>query len=350
MSPDREGSLQALKHAQAALRQGNRLEARRWAERAAALAPGREETWLWLAAVASPRASLVYLLRALEINPHSQPARQGIHWAVKRARACGGARPRRRIVDPAIPAHGLVRPRPLVGGNALSWGIIFLALLFAMAWFALPGSTRSAVADQMTGWTRSEPVALAQVNLSKATRTFTPTFTSTFTPSPTATFTPTPTFTFTPSPIPTDTPTQTPVPSDTPEPTESPPPIPDFPDVGKSEHWVDVNLSLQTAYAYRGTELVRSFIVSTGTWQYPTVTGQFHIYVKYRYANMSGPGYYLPDVPYVMYFYEGYGLHGTYWHNNFGTPMSHGCVNFTIEDAGWIFDFTEVGSLVNVHY
>ena len=42
---------------------------------------------------------------------------------------------------------------------------------------------------------------------------------------------------------------------------------------------------------------------------------------------MSGPGYYLPGVPYVMYFYQGYGLHGTYWHDNFGQPMSHGCVN-----------------------
>jgi lipoprotein-anchoring transpeptidase ErfK/SrfK len=65
---------------------------------------------------------------------------------------------------------------------------------------------------------------------------------------------------------------------------------------------------------------------------------------------MAGPGYYLPNVPYVMYFYEGYGLHGTYWHNNFGHPMSHGCVNFTIEDAGWLFDFASVGTVVNLHY
>jgi lipoprotein-anchoring transpeptidase ErfK/SrfK len=107
---------------------------------------------------------------------------------------------------------------------------------------------------------------------------------------------------------------------------------------------------MQAAYAFRGQELIRSFIVSTGTWLHPTVTGQFRVYVKYRYADMSGPGYYLPDVPFVMYFYEGYGLHGTYWHNNFGTPMSHGCVNFSIDDAGWLFDFAEVGTLVNVHY
>ena len=82
-------------------------------------------------------------------------------------------------------------------------------------------------------------------------------------------------------------------------------------------------------------------MVSTGTWQHPTVTGQFKVYVKYRYADMSGPGYYLADVPYVMYFYQGYGIHGTYWHNNFGHPMSHGCVNMSITDAMWAFKWTE---------
>ncbi len=110
-----------------------------------------------------------------------------------------------------------------------------------------------------------------------------------------------------------------------------------------------VDLSQQTAYAFTGDEMVRSFVVSTGTWMHPTVTGSYSIYVKYRYADMYGPDYYLPDVPYVMYFYKGYGLHGTYWHNNFGVPMSHGCVNFTTEDAGWVFDFTRVGTIVNVH-
>jgi lipoprotein-anchoring transpeptidase ErfK/SrfK len=111
-----------------------------------------------------------------------------------------------------------------------------------------------------------------------------------------------------------------------------------------------VNLSEQRLYAYDGDDMVGSFAVSTGTYLHPTVTGAYNIYVKYRYADMAGPGYYLPDVPYVMYFYKGYGLHGTYWHNNFGTPMSHGCVNLATEDAGWLFDFADVGTLVNVHY
>jgi lipoprotein-anchoring transpeptidase ErfK/SrfK len=115
-------------------------------------------------------------------------------------------------------------------------------------------------------------------------------------------------------------------------------------------HWLDVDLSNQRMYAYEGDTLVNSFIVSTGTWQTPTVTGSFKVWVKLRYSDMSGPGYYLPDVPYVMYFYKDYGIHGTYWHNNFGTPMSHGCVNLSIPDAEWVYNFSSVGTVVNVHY
>ncbi len=114
--------------------------------------------------------------------------------------------------------------------------------------------------------------------------------------------------------------------------------------------WIDVDLTHQMVYAYEGDTLVNSFLVSTGTWLTPTVTGQYKIYVKYRSANMSGPGYFLPDVPYVMYFYKGYGLHGTYWHHNFGTPMSHGCVNLETGNAGWLFNWASVGTVVNVHY
>ena len=51
-----------------------------------------------------------------------------------------------------------------------------------------------------------------------------------------------------------------------------------------------------------------------------------------------------------MFFRGDYGLHGTYWHNNFGTPMSRGCVNLTIDDAAWLFNWASVGTVVNVHY
>jgi lipoprotein-anchoring transpeptidase ErfK/SrfK len=121
-------------------------------------------------------------------------------------------------------------------------------------------------------------------------------------------------------------------------------------DVGSGEKWIDINLSEQRIYAYKGSNLIASFLVSTGTWLHPTPVGQYAVYIKLRYTDMSGPGYYLPDVPYTMYFYSGYGIHGTYWHNNFGTPMSHGCVNMLTSEAEWLFNWSYVGILVNIHY
>ena len=123
-----------------------------------------------------------------------------------------------------------------------------------------------------------------------------------------------------------------------------------YPAAGNSERWIDVNLSEQRVYAYEADVVVNSFLVSTGVAETPTVTGEYQIYVKVRIQDMSGPGYYLPDVPWVMYFYEEYGFHGTYWHNNFGTPMSRGCVNMRIDDAAWLYDWASVGTAVNVHY
>jgi lipoprotein-anchoring transpeptidase ErfK/SrfK len=119
---------------------------------------------------------------------------------------------------------------------------------------------------------------------------------------------------------------------------------------GNGERWIDVDLTNQSVYAYEGDVVVNSFIVSTGTWLTPTVTGTYRIYIKIRSGSMHGPGYFLPDVPYIMYFYKSYGLHGTYWHKNFGTPMSHGCINLRTDDAAWLFDWASVGTVVYVHY
>lgn len=119
--------------------------------------------------------------------------------------------------------------------------------------------------------------------------------------------------------------------------------------LSREGRWVDVDLGQQMLTAYEGSTPVMRFIVSTGTASHPTVTGQFRIWVKLEATDMSGPGYSLKDVPFTMYFYQGYGLHGTYWHNNFGTPMSHGCVNLETTDAAWLFDFVSTGTLVNIH-
>lgn len=115
------------------------------------------------------------------------------------------------------------------------------------------------------------------------------------------------------------------------------------------ERWIEVDLSDQALYAYEGDTLINSFSVSTGAWETPTVTGIYKIYIKLRASAMRGEGYYLPDVPYVMFFYKDYGIHGTYWHDSFGTPVSHGCVNMTISDAEWLYQFVQVGTVVNVH-
>lgn len=111
-----------------------------------------------------------------------------------------------------------------------------------------------------------------------------------------------------------------------------------------------VNLSEQRIYAYENGVLMRAVTVSTGLPGTPTVTGDYRVYWKLNSQTMSGPGYYLPGVPWVMYFYQGYAIHGTYWHNNFGQPMSHGCVNLPTPDAQWFFNWAEVGTPVTVNY
>ncbi len=115
--------------------------------------------------------------------------------------------------------------------------------------------------------------------------------------------------------------------------------------VGKA---IVVSTSQQRIYAYENGQMVRSDLVSTGLPDTPTVLGDYKVYQKYTATDMSGPGYYLPAVPYTMYFYEGYGIHGTYWHNSFGRPMSHGCVNLPTPEAEWFFNWAEVGTPVRV--
>lgn len=111
---------------------------------------------------------------------------------------------------------------------------------------------------------------------------------------------------------------------------------------------VVVDLSEQRVYAFENGALVWTAIASTGLPGTPTVTGDFNVYYRLDSQTMSGPGYYLPGVQWVQYFYSGYALHGTYWHNNFGQPMSHGCVNLTNADAYWLYNWATLGTPVHV--
>ncbi|MBI4153641.1 L,D-transpeptidase [Candidatus Woesebacteria bacterium] len=115
-----------------------------------------------------------------------------------------------------------------------------------------------------------------------------------------------------------------------------------------AERWIEVDLSEQKLKAWEGNSLYLQSLVSTGLPWWPTPTGEYRIWIKLRSTKMEGGSgkyyYYLPNVPYVMYFenntvpaWRGYGLHGTYWHNAFGTQRSHGCVNLPTPIAQKLF-------------
>lgn len=118
----------------------------------------------------------------------------------------------------------------------------------------------------------------------------------------------------------------------------------------EGKKWIEVNLSEQTLTAWQGDVTVMHTLISSGRSGTPTVTGRFTIGNKYKAQRMTGPGYDLPNVPWVMYFYSSYAIHGAYWHNNFGTPMSHGCVNMRNNEAQMLYDWAPAGTEVYVHY
>ncbi len=114
--------------------------------------------------------------------------------------------------------------------------------------------------------------------------------------------------------------------------------------VGANDKWIEVNLYEQTLAAYEGDRMVYATLVSSGLPQWPTRTGLFQIWAKVQSDKMSGADgypdyYYLNDVPWIMYFDQAIALHGAYWHDRFGAPHSHGCVNLAPADAHWLYDW-----------
>lgn len=107
-----------------------------------------------------------------------------------------------------------------------------------------------------------------------------------------------------------------------------------------------VIISRQMTYAYQDGQVMNATAVSTGVRGHNTPTGTYHVYGKTAKQKMSGPGYYLPNVPWILWWSGDYSIHGTYWHHNFGHPMSHGCVNMPTPTAKWYFDFAPVGTPV----
>lgn len=116
--------------------------------------------------------------------------------------------------------------------------------------------------------------------------------------------------------------------------------------------WIEVSILKQTLVAYVGTNPVYATLVSTGAdglgdpkETHSTVRGQFLIHTKHVSVTMSGDEagdeFDLRDVPYVQYFTEGYAFHAAYWHDSFGKPRSHGCINLSPEDARWLFQWSD---------
>lgn len=342
----------AVDNAFKAIRTGNRKEAILWTNLAVAQNPREEDPWLLMAYLASPEQSLEYLRHALKLSPDSQRAIKGLEWAKKRLgqsteeiRKFSGS----SLLEITQKMAAIVKvkqqksesknktkkersalllplEKKIIGGFFLFMLVIFIAL---MIWLISPDIVKGSSQNS------SSELVSALVFKASQTPTNTPTKTPTSTPTNTPTSTATPTFTptFTPTNTPTLAPTNTP---------RSKPPF------SSDQNWIEVDLSEQRLTAYTGFSPIRSFVVSTGLWNTPTVVGEFSVFVKYRYDDMAGPGYNLPDVPYVLYFYESYSIHGTYWHDNFGTPMSHGCVNMRTEDAAWVYNFSELGTPISV--
>ncbi|MEW5986090.1 MAG: L,D-transpeptidase family protein [Chloroflexota bacterium] len=374
--------------AQAAIRAGRPAQARAWLRQAIRQNPGDYRAWLWLGGLTpSPRAALHCIQQAEALNPHAPAVQAARRWAEGRLPPSPAplvSPPAAYRVDRLVTTTALLATiasillvawllwRPTVRSLAVTAApqssIVKVVAAASQPLMATLDSGGAAGSPETAPGAASEssplnrpvngqelfavfqpiirlplpqtaaPVeALALLPASEDAR---PQTRPTQRPSPTAT------------PLPTETPspTATPLPTDTPVPQTVIQPV----GVGPGERWIDVNLSTQTLVAYEGEAAVFTSLISSGTWLHPTVTGQFRIYMRYEAQDMNGYllgyDYYLPNVPYVMYFYEDYALHGTYWHNNFGTPMSHGCVNLPTPNAEWIFNWSAVGTLVSIHY
>jgi lipoprotein-anchoring transpeptidase ErfK/SrfK len=366
-----------LKAAHQALKAGQKERARQLLQEASRRDPADHRPWLWLAGMApTPEASLGYIAQAEARNSSDPAIAKGRAWAEQRLAA------QERSV--AVPVANGRRLSPTIAVTAAVILFVLFLLAGSLIWLNRPqfaAALAPASQEQLVAAPEvvaTQPVITPSMVVTEAAiETEAPPMAGISDPQPGASTTavliepknllvslgnevsePRGTWTPTPSPTPTPTPTPTPLPSPTPIPTvlasAAQAAILRPTGVGPNERWIDVNLTTQTLTAYEGNQAVRSTLISSGLPRTPTVTGQFRIYLRYRAQDMNGYrlgfNYYLRDVPYVQYFYGNYGLHGTYWHSNFGQPMSHGCVNLPTPEAEWLFNWASIGTLVWVHY
>ena len=128
------------------------------------------------------------------------------------------------------------------------------------------------------------------------------------------------------------------------------------PPVGVSNgRWIEINLYEQTMAVYENNHLIFATLIASGVDPYFTRPGLFQIYEKKAAETMSGAFagdlsdyYYLEDVPWTMYFDQARAIHGAYWRAWFGYPQSHGCVNMSVGDSRWLYDWAVIGDWVYV--
>ncbi|MGH1397366.1 MAG: L,D-transpeptidase [Trichormus sp.] len=115
------------------------------------------------------------------------------------------------------------------------------------------------------------------------------------------------------------------------------------------ERWIQINLSTQRLIAWEGKKPVYAIIISSGKKSTPTRIGNFKIQSKHKSTRMRGRTYDVPNVPHTMFYQGNYAIHGAYWHQKFGTPVSHGCVNLAPNHAKWLFNWASLGTPVVIH-
>jgi lipoprotein-anchoring transpeptidase ErfK/SrfK len=112
---------------------------------------------------------------------------------------------------------------------------------------------------------------------------------------------------------------------------------------------IDVDITNQVLTLYENGVAVESFDCSTGIGGHDTPLGDYTIYAKVNKTDMRGPGYFAPDVPWVMVFKGDYTIHGNYWATAFGQRSSHGCVGLPVSIAKKVYDWTPMGTPVHIH-
>ncbi len=112
-------------------------------------------------------------------------------------------------------------------------------------------------------------------------------------------------------------------------------------DIPPGRPWVHVDLREQVLTAYEGDRWIFATLISSGRASKPTLPGVYRVQQKVAHTAMSRGRYYVDEVPFILYFDKSQALHGAFWHDNFGTPISHGCVNLSITDAMWMFDWAK---------